>query len=220
MLQSTQTLISRLPTNNPFTISAAEVARLRAEDERRAWRRRIEQAGIPEGFQQARLSDCPSEVRQWFDDYQNGQALWLILSGDNGTGKTYSACAIANKAMQTKQAYFVTMAGLMTKLQGTFGTTLSAESVMHRYTNCPLLVVDELEKFKATDWSVSQMFELFNSRHARLKPTIITTNLEPEKLFAALSAAAGEEMAASLMSRIGDKRNVSVKLRDKDRRLA
>lgn len=220
MLQSTQQILGKLPRQNPFTATAEEIAAANAADERRAWQQRIDKAGIPERFRGARIDDCCTNVHLWFRDYQRGKPSWLNLAGTNGTGKTYQACACLHEAARTNQVYFVTMEDLMTKLQDTFGTRQSTESVLYRYTNTSLLVVDELEKFKATDWTANKMFSLFNTRYAKNKATIITTNLNPSKLFTALSKAAGEELAASLLSRLMDKQNTTVVFTEADRRLA
>lgn len=218
MPQNMQTLISAMPKANPFAATASEIALKRAKDEQVVYERRIERSGVPRRFYGAKLDHCNTKVRQWFRDFERGEGSWLILSGDNGTGKTHQACACLLEAAKQNQVYFTTMNGFMTKLQNTFGTSESAERVLYHYQNSPLLVVDELEKFKATEWSAAQMFELFNSRHARQKATIITTNLTPDRLFMALSKAAGEELAASLLSRFSDKQNVSVRFTGADRR--
>lgn len=226
--------------SNPFKVAAEEVARYREEEELRVWRNRLDASGIPERFQNAviakcdpssvsldnpkpyrfvSLAECDPKVQAWFRAYQQGSGAWLTLFGSNGTGKTTQACACAVAACVYDQAYFSTMNGIISEIQSTFGTSQSADRVLYRYQNARLLVIDELEKFKATEWSANQMFELINGRYARDKATIFTTNAKPEMLFSALSEAAGEGMAASLLSRLLDSRNTSVRLTGKDHRL-
>lgn len=219
MLRSMQTL-GNLPAKNPFSMAASDIAAVRADYERRVWKNRIEQAKIPDKFRHAKLSACCSDVQKWFEDYQNGARGWLLLSGSNGTGKTFSACAIGIQAARNDIVVFATMHEIVNAVQSTFGGSESVEKVLYRFKHASLLIVDELEKFKATEYSANLMFELFNARYASNRPTIITTNLTAKKLFEALSKAASEELAASLMSRLADSRNTSVQLIGEDRRRA
>lgn len=208
-----------LADQNPFTADPSQVAAWKAEEERRIWAERLKKSNIPELYHQAKLSTCKQEIRDWYETLQNGFSGWLLLSGSNGTGKTYSACAIGIQAARNDNVCFSTMHEIVSKVQSTFNGSGNPERVLRQYKHTPLLIVDEMEKFKATEWSAPLVFDLLNFRYNQNKPTIFTTNLTGEKMFSALAKGASEELAASIMSRLADHRNTHVTLDGEDRRL-
>lgn len=204
---------------NPFSTSEEQINAWKAENARREWAERLKKANIPLRFRGAKMSDCEESVRAWLSATLEGDQGWLILSGDNGTGKTHQACACAIQAARFMSVEFATMDEIRGKIQSTFGGSGNADKIMKHYQNMAFLVIDEIEKFKASEWSAPLLFTLVNGRYNEKKPTIITTNLTGDKMFAAFAAGAGEELAASLMSRLADRTNTHVVLKGDDRRL-
>ena len=59
--------------------------------------------------------------------------------------------------------------------------------VLETYKRVPLLVVDDLGKEKATDWTISTLYSIIDGRYDRAMPLIITTNYDPATLVRRLS---------------------------------
>lgn len=206
--------------DNPFKTNEDQINAWKAEQARRQWAERLKAARVPARFRQASMNACAPEVQSWLATVVKGGNGWLVLAGENGVGKTYQACACVNQATRFMAAEFAVMNEIVIAVQSTYGGTGSADKLLRHYQRLPLLVIDEIEKFRANEWSAQLVFTLVNSRHSEQKPTIVTTNLSGEKLFSALAEGAGEVLASSLMSRLADKSNTHVVLTCDDRRLA
>ena len=80
---------------------------------------------------------------------------------------------------------------------------------MKTYRTCPFLILDDLGAEKFTEWVAEAVYDLIDHRYAWMKPTIITSNLDPVRL--------SELFGARLASRISSGRVVH--LTGRDRRL-
>lgn len=70
---------------------------------------------------------------------------------------------------------FVTTREMLGSIQDTFDTGSSSAEVASRYTGCDLLILDDIGKESSSDWSLSTLFDVVNSRYSDLKPTIFTS---------------------------------------------
>ena len=101
-----------------------------------------------------RLASC-----EYITDYRN-----IFITGATGSGKTYMACAFGMDAC--KQYYtvkYVRLPDLLLDLQsarvdGNFGT------VLKKYTNPVLLIIDEWLLLKLTESEARDVFELIHKR--------------------------------------------------------
>jgi len=64
------------------------------------------------------------------------------------------------------------------EIKSTFGkeTKVDERSILDSYSNCPLLVLDDLATEKVSDWSRTDLYILINHRYLSMLPTIITSN--------------------------------------------
>ncbi|MBP1544347.1 MAG: ATP-binding protein [Oscillospiraceae bacterium] len=98
----------------------------------------------------------------------------LLLFGDVGTGKTYSAACIANALLS--QGRSVIMTSLVTLIES--GTN----DVLSRLNSIDLLILDDLGAERSTDYALERVYSIVDGRYRSNKPVIYTTNLSLEEL--------------------------------------
>lgn len=110
----------------------------------------------------------------------------ILMKGATGLGKTHLSLAIANEVI--KKGYgviYVSAPSLMQKLEKQHFSR-DDDSAIDMLVECDLLIVDDLGTEFHGQFSVSQMYNIFNSRMLANKPIIINTNLtlrELEKIY-------------------------------------
>jgi DNA replication protein DnaC len=191
-----QTEVNILGTiRRPMCMCKCQAARRAAEEEeyeRRKFEERVKEMrrmGFPE-----------AEMRNWTfanDDLTNEQITkaaqryvdnfselrktgkGLLLYGNTGTGKTYTACEIANALIDKGYPVLVTnFARILNTLQGTF----EKQEYIDSFNNFQLLVIDDLGIERDTAYAKEQVFNIIDSRYRSGLPMIITTNLTMEKI--------------------------------------
>ena len=124
----------------------------------------------------------------------------FIISGDKGTGKTHIAAAIANYLLNKGTAViFMTERTLLGKIREAYsksrnyGNDGQSESEIRRiYETVPLLVIDDLGKEKATEWTLATLYAIIDGRYDRAMPTIITTNYDTHNLIKRITPQDGD----------------------------
>ena len=108
---------------------------------------------------------------------------WLVLTGDNGCGKTHLAAAIANhflgRAAATANVLFVTVPDLLDYLRATFSPTTRVryDQRFDEIREAELLVLDDLGTESATAWAREKLFQILNHRYAARLPTVVTMSI-------------------------------------------
>lgn len=109
----------------------------------------------------------------------------LLLIGTTGTGKTHLSTAIAKRVIE--QGFTV----LYDSAQNIVGAYESDRfhsgygeyhPTANKYTECDLLIIDDLGTEFVNAFTVSCLYNLFNTRQNRGLSTIISTNLSPKEL--------------------------------------
>lgn len=203
----------------------AEEKRLEQEEQRQredaARKARIEQQMARSGMKARFLSrtfenfyaDTPGRTKarriskEYADNFTahsaNGDGLYI--EGAFGTGKTHLAAAIAIQLMeQGKNVIFKTADDLLRDIKATFDENGREEQkVLARLKECDLLVIDDIGKEQATDWSTAQLYAIINDRYECQKPVIITTNFNEDDLIAVESPkGVGEHRIRAILSRL------------------
>ena len=159
------------------------------------------QADTPE---RARAYRVAKEYADNFATHKaNGDGLYI--EGTFGTGKTHLAAAIAIQLMeQGYNVIFKTADDLLWDIKATFDEKSHEEHrVLERMKNCELLVIDDIGKEQATDWSTSQLYAIINDRYECQKPLIITTNFNETDLVAVESPkGVGSHRIEAILSRL------------------
>ena len=110
---------------------------------------------------------------------------WLLFHGGYGSGKTHLAAAIANARLAAGQpAMFVNAPDLLDHLRATFGpgSDVTYDELFERVRNVPLLIVDDLGAESPTQWATEKLYQIFNHRYNSALPTVITSNVELDRL--------------------------------------
>lgn len=114
----------------------------------------------------------------------------LFVTGSYGTGKTHLACAIANKLILKQiPVICMTMIKLLDVIKSSFDANddMKEEYILKTYREVPLLIIDDLGSEQITEWSMSKIFSIINSRYEAYMPTIITTNYGTDELIERLT---------------------------------
>lgn len=187
------------------------------DDAQRLISERIAKARIPERYSAADLNDCDQRVINFALSVEHGAHGWLLLTGENGRGKSYQACAVIRHLAKSKRVEFVTMQEILDECQDTFGKPTNISNVKDHYRNMPVLVIDDFGKENPTDWSLPVIFAVIDGRYKGLKPTIITTNMSAGQMLDHMSRKGDKTMAKSVVSRLGEA--IAVEINGDDWRL-
>lgn len=131
----------------------------------------------PRVIMQRNLEYC----EKFADDF-NGKGKGILMIGNTGLGKTHLSLAIANKVIEKGFCVvYGSVPELIRKIQNeqfnkAEGDTLSLA------TSGDLLILDDLGAENSTDWCVSMLYEIINTRQNHRLPIIINTNLTPYEL--------------------------------------
>lgn len=100
----------------------------------------------------------------------------ILFYGDVGTGKSYTAAAIANELINRQQSVIMTSFIKLLQDMGNFET--SDGQYISRLNSAKLLIIDDLGAERSTDFALEKVYNIIDSRYRSGKPIILTTNLE------------------------------------------
>ncbi|MCD8366016.1 MAG: ATP-binding protein [Clostridiales bacterium] len=159
------------------------------EADRREQIRRLKANGIQDkallGWTFAIAEDSPAirmakrYVAQWPEAKKRN--LGLLLWGDIGTGKSFTAACIANALMEKSIPVLMTN---FSKILNQMGGMYSDERYRYiaSFSAYDLLVIDDLGIERSTDYALEQVYAVIDERYKTGKPLIITTNLTVSKM--------------------------------------
>lgn len=176
-----------------------------------ALERKVLESGIPTLFSVAEPS------YDMLDTLKDGGGIYVY--GAQGAGKTWMACRIAKGWLSRGlgDARFVSSVNLISEIGSSYGGNGSEALVLSKYMFCDLLIVDDLGKEVPSQWSLSKLFEVFDSRYANNRPTIVTTQFDSASLARRMSKSGDPETAMAIVSRFREKYR-GMNLGDVDRR--
>ena len=104
------------------------------------------------------------------------QNLGLLLWGDVGTGKSFTAACIANALLENGTAVLMTN---FSKILNQMGAMYSDERYQYiaSFSNFALLIIDDLGIERNTEYALEQVYAVIDERYKSGLPVIITTNL-------------------------------------------
>ena len=109
----------------------------------------------------------------------------LLLIGTTGTGKTHISTAIAKAIIsQGFDVLYDSVQNIVNDFErDKFKSGYSsAEQISEKYNECDLLIIDDLGAEFVTQFSVSALYNLINTRQNKGLSTLISTNLSASEL--------------------------------------
>lgn len=104
---------------------------------------------------------------------------WLFMLGSNGTGKTHLAHAILKQIGGIYREFDDISCELLdsqAKGEGEVG------EIINKYSNCKMLIIDEIDKVKNTDGRVRWLNVILRKRYNNLLPLVILGNIDIDTL--------------------------------------
>lgn len=140
---------------------------------------------------QKTYADC----RRYAEGFGPGSGN-LLFSGDTGLGKTFLSACIAGEVAH--KGYFVkyeSAVHLFEKLEkAKFSGDEAAAAEAAEYTNCDLLIIDDLGTEMGGQFVTAALYTLINDRLLSGSATIISTNLTAEEM--------GKRYSPQILSRL------------------
>lgn len=141
---------------------------------------------IPSGFHviekpKKMLDDCKQDVEKlaYFNSYVINLKGFLVLAGDNGTGKSYAAKAILyDSSLPNDEKLFITQSDLNFKWLKDLEQWNSSLHLLEKMHEYKLIVIDDLGTRTPTEAFMDFIYNIVNHRFENKKATIITTNMD------------------------------------------
>lgn len=124
----------------------------------------------------------------------------LALYGSYGTGKTHLLAAIANAVASRGQACrFASTTLLFGAIQERIGQGEDYLDLFRRATSAPLLLLDDLDKLKPSEFREETLYTILNGRSVSGLPLALTCNNAPDKLAPWIGGAGCSRLMAGLI---------------------
>lgn len=167
---------------------------------------------IPSRFAWAQLADVAVEHPEVYDDVAEWSAdprgRNLVLLGPVGTGKSHTAVAACRAACQAGLSVQFLPVDEMLDLLRPGGP----ESTLYDLAGFDRLIIDDLGAERQTEWTADRTFAVVNRRWLEERPTIVTSNLDPNGM--------QDTLGPRLYSRLVGNDAVVIRLSGADRRRA
>jgi DNA replication protein DnaC len=134
------------------------------------------------------ITDSQRQALAAMRSLADGSLRNVALLGKPGVGKSHLASAAATAWAQRTgmRAEWVNVPQLLVDLRAEYGTEDHETRGLVRMLRGSkgLVVLDDLGREKASDWTSELVYTLVNARYESLLPTCATTNLTPDELVA------------------------------------
>lgn len=114
-------------------------------------------------------------VENFTQMFAEGQGI--LFWGSVGTGKSYTAAAIANELLDRMQSVIMTSFIRLLDEMSDFESK-NDRWYIRKMNQAKLLIIDDLGAERGTDFSLEKVYDIIDSRYRTGKPVILTTNQE------------------------------------------
>lgn len=128
--------------------------------------------------QKEHMTNVFEYCKAWAKDFSRS-SNGIIMLGQTGLGKTHLSLAIASTVIDKGyKVYYNSVQNIMNILEKEhFGRSKAEESIDEDLYESDLLILDDLGAEFSTQFTVSQLYNILNTRMINALPTIISTNL-------------------------------------------
>ena len=136
-----------------------------------------------------RMSKIFNYCRDYADTF-SASSRSILMRGATGLGKTHLSLAVANEVLRKGMSViYVSAPDILSKLEREHFSYQyqNEENTFGALMKCDLLIIDDLGTEFVTPFTVSTVYNLFNSRILTGKPMIINTNLTLNELLSTYS---------------------------------
>ena len=107
----------------------------------------------------------------------------IVMMGKTGLGKTHLSLSIAKTVIDKGVGVvYVPAQRLVSNLEREHFSFSGSDSVMKKYSECDLLIIDDLGAEFSSQFTIATIGNLINERLFENRPTIISTNLTSKEL--------------------------------------
>ena len=121
-------------------------------------------------FNETKLTKMLSKYT--YDDMPDMIYIWSVY----GTGKTFAVQNFLNNAPENIGRYYTTLSNLILDLQSFEQFSEKVERVYQYKEHIKILVIDEIDKMKLTEWKEEMIFNIIDGRISNEYKTILTSN--------------------------------------------
>ncbi len=129
-----------------------------------------------------RMESVFNFCKSYAEDFSSASPS-ILMYGETGLGKTHLSLAIAGEVIRRgKGVIYASAQNILNKLENEkFGRSEKSDTELN-LIECDLLILDDLGSEFKTQFTVSAIYNIINSRMLSSKPTIISTNLSLKEI--------------------------------------
>lgn len=136
-------------------------------------------------FKDERLIQQRREVYKMIRHAIRSRVGLLSIYGEFGSGKTMALSVVCNELRdQLVETFYSPMEPILDHLRSLHARHEDTSSFWQRLLDIPVLALDEVTRFHATDWAEQRVFQLVDKRYQRREShlTLFAMNDDPEQL--------------------------------------
>ncbi len=139
-----------------------------------------------DGAERANMERIFARTKHYAATFDASHMRNLLFIGTTGLGKTHLSSAIAKEVVENgNDVVYESAQKIFSDFEAEkFGRTAQGEDRTSRYLTCDLLIIDDLGTEMQSQFTVSCLYNLVNTRLIAEKSMIISTNIRKEELLA------------------------------------